>query len=88
MICRQSNPTAHHSIKQAATNPRAGFSGPENRPTNKVGALTTCKFASILQDQSSNTHKQIQVRSKIAIERQRLATFEEERIYLTSLNMS
>ena len=83
MTCRLSNPTAHHSTRQAASRPRAGSSGPETRPTNKVSTLATCKIASIQQGRTSNTHKLIQVRSRIAIERQRLATFEEELIGLT-----
>ena len=63
--------------------PEARSSVPETRPANKVGTLAMCKIASIQQGRPSSTHKLIQVRSKIAIERQRLATFEEELIGLT-----
>ena len=53
--CKPSNPTAHRSPKEAAARPRAGSSGPETRPTNKVGALATCKISSIQQSRASNT---------------------------------
>lgn len=71
MTCRLSNPTAHHSTKQAASRPRAGSSGPEARPANKVGTLAMCKIASIQQGRPSSTHKLIQMRNKDAIERER-----------------
>lgn len=71
MTCRQSNPTAHHLPKQAASRPRAGSSGPEARPANKVGTLAMCKIASIQQGRPSSTHKLIQMRNKDAIERER-----------------
>lgn len=60
MACRLSNPTAHHSTKQAASRPRAGSSGPETRLTNKVGTLATCKIASIQQSRVSITLEWIQ----------------------------
>ena len=61
MTCRQSNPTAHHLPKQAASRPRAGSSGPEARPANKVGTLATCKIASIQQSRVSITLEWIQM---------------------------
>lgn len=61
MTCRLSNPTAHHSTKQAASRPRAGSSGPEARPANKVGTLATCKIASIQQSRVSITLEWIQM---------------------------
>lgn len=71
MTCRLSNPTAHHLPKQAASRPRAGSSGPETRPANKVGTLAACKIANIQQGRPSNTHKLIQMRNKNAIEGER-----------------
>ena len=67
MTCRQSNPTAHHLPKQAASRPRAGSSGPETRPANKVGTLATCKIASIQQGRVSITLEWIQMWSEITL---------------------
>lgn len=61
MTCRLSNPTAHHLPKQAASRPRAGSSGPEARPANKVGTLAMCKIASIQQGRVSITLEWIQM---------------------------
>ena len=61
MTCKQSKSTAHHLLKQAASRPRAGSSGPEARPANKVGTLAMCKIASIQQGRVSITLEWIQM---------------------------